>query len=625
MKAKGPRTGLSRSPRRRGYRLLYPLLLLLVVTALVPLAAFAWNTIGANRDALTTSQQENQLQLASSVADRLDTYIDGFRRQLVKLAEAFAASRRVEGERRFLRRLKRGDLSDYLDDNLIALRFVPEKGGEIRAVSGGLALPEAAELPLQEGVAWVRQSDLASMPVMARDAHVSDPVLLGPDAVVCVVISTPVVTRSQLVGTLQGVLELETLWQRIVRENLTGNTLFAVSPAGELFAHTDKILVRHHHDPRGIEIVQRYLEGGGRSKETLTYMAPEPDHPVELLGSFETTREGWGIFVQVEKRLAYALVRQIVRDTARWALVALLVAIVVAVVFARTLTHPLARLTDASRRFAGGDFEARAEVRSGNEIGELAETFNGMMAAIRDYISRIRQAAQEANQMFLGTIRALAEAIDEKDAYTKGHSVRVNRLAVAVGREYGLSETELRDLHVSSLLHDVGKIGIDDAILKKPAALDEDEFEIMKSHPERGAKIMGQIPQMQNIVPGMRFHHERWAGGGYPLGLEGEEIPVQARIVAVADAFDAMTTDRPYQRAMTIEEAVARINDLKGTLLAPDAVEAFNRAYEGGQLPSDAFARPTERDGEPFEEGEIASPEELAEAQAESGDTLPVS
>jgi HD-GYP domain-containing protein (c-di-GMP phosphodiesterase class II) len=625
MKVQIPRPGLTGGPRRRGYRLLYPLLLLLMVTALVPLAAFAWNSIVANRDALTTSQQVNQLQLASTVADRLDTYIDGFRGQLVKLAEAFSSSRRAEGSRGLLRRLQRGDLADYLDDNLVALRLVPESGGEIRAVTGGLTLPEAAEPLLEDGVDAVRHSDLASMPVMAREAHVSDPVLLGPDAVVCVVLSTPVVDRGRVVATLQGVLVLETLWQRIVRENRTGHTLFAVSPAGEVFAHSDKAQVLAGGRGSRGEIVQRYLQGGGRSKETLTYVMQKENGPVEYLGSFETTREGWGIFVQVEKRLAYALVRQIVRETARWALVALLVVIVVAVIFAGTLTRPVARLTDASRRFAAGDFDARAEVRSGNEIGELAETFNGMVAAIHDYIDRLRRANQETNQMFLGTIRALAEAIDEKDAYTKGHSVRVNRFAVTIGRHYGLSEDEMRDLHVSSLLHDVGKIGVDDAILKKPAALDDGEFEIMKSHPERGAKIMGQIPHMRNIIPGMRFHHERWGGGGYPLGLEGEDIPVQARIVAVADTFDAMTTDRPYQRAMTPAEAVARINDLKGVSLAPDVVEAFNRAYDLGDLEAEMNAPITGDEVERFEEGELATPEELALARAEAEETLPAS
>ncbi len=115
----------------------------------------------------------------------------------------------------------------------------------------------------------------------------------------------------------------------------------------------------------------------------------------------------------------------------------------------------------------------------------------------------------------------------------------------------------------------------------------------MKSHPERGAKIMGRIPQMNGIIPGMRFHHERWNGSGYPLGLKSREIPLQARIVAVADTFDAMTTDRPYQKALSVEDAVARINDLMGIGLDPDVVGAFNRAHEAGELDEVLKTRPT--------------------------------
>jgi HD-GYP domain-containing protein (c-di-GMP phosphodiesterase class II) len=218
-----------------------------------------------------------------------------------------------------------------------------------------------------------------------------------------------------------------------------------------------------------------------------------------------------------------------------------------------------------------------------------------MARRLGELVEKVRGAARDINDMFVGTIRSLAEAIDEKDPYTKGHSVRVARYSVVIGRYLGLPPEDMRWLHVSSLLHDVGKIGIDDAILKKPAALTADEFEVMKTHPERGARILGRIPQMRHIVPGMRFHHERWRGGGYPLGLKGEEIPLQARIIAVADTFDAMTTDRPYQRAFTVAEAAARINDMQGVALAPEVVEAFNRAYESGTLDEILATRPGAR------------------------------
>jgi HD-GYP domain-containing protein (c-di-GMP phosphodiesterase class II) len=130
----------------------------------------------------------------------------------------------------------------------------------------------------------------------------------------------------------------------------------------------------------------------------------------------------------------------------------------------------------------------------------------------------------------------------------------------------------------------VGKIGIDDRILRKPTALTEEEFEIMKSHPVKGAAIMEVIPQLRDVIPGMKHHHERWEGGGYPDGLAGEEIPLQARIVSVADTFDAMTTTRPYQRPMDVRFVFQRLRDLAGNRFDPAVVEALIRSYEKGEL-----------------------------------------
>jgi HD-GYP domain-containing protein (c-di-GMP phosphodiesterase class II) len=302
------------------------------------------------------------------------------------------------------------------------------------------------------------------------------------------------------------------------------------------------------------------------------------------LGSFASTERGWGVFLEVDESLALAPVRRMTQGLMMGGAFAALLAIGAALLLGSMISRPMARLAAISKRLAAGDFSVSAPGSRVRELDEVAAVYNTMSRRLGDLVEKFRAAARDANDLFLGTIRALAEAIDEKDPYTKGHSIRVNRFAVIIGRYLGLSREDLKALHVSSLLHDVGKIGIDDAILKKPAALTPDEFDIMKTHPERGAKIMGRIPQMKNTVPGMRFHHERWSGGGYPLGLKGEEIPLQARIVAVADTFDAMTTDRPYQRALPVADAVARINDMKGVHLDPQVVEAFNRAFEAGEF-----------------------------------------
>jgi HD-GYP domain-containing protein (c-di-GMP phosphodiesterase class II) len=165
---------------------------------------------------------------------------------------------------------------------------------------------------------------------------------------------------------------------------------------------------------------------------------------------------------------------------------------------------------------------------------------------------------------------------------------------VILARHHGLAESDIRDIHVASLLHDVGKIGVDDAILKKPGHLTAEEFEVMKQHTVIGANIMAPIRKMTRLLPGLRSHHERWGGGGYPDGTAGEAIPLMARIIAVADSFDAMTTDRPYQKGMTFERAMARLHELSGTGFDARIVASFQRAYEAGEFrdPREAASAP---------------------------------
>jgi HD-GYP domain-containing protein (c-di-GMP phosphodiesterase class II) len=186
--------------------------------------------------------------------------------------------------------------------------------------------------------------------------------------------------------------------------------------------------------------------------------------------------------------------------------------------------------------------------------------------------------------LFVGTVKALAAAIDGKDRYTRGHSERVARFSIAIAEQLGLPDAEIEALRISALLHDVGKIGIDDKVLKKPSKLTNEEFEIMKTHPQKGFKIMSQIPAMREFLPGMYMHHEMINGEGYPQGLSGDEIPMQARIVSVADTFDAMTTDRPYQKAMELDEALALIKTYVGTRYDERVVDALVSACESGRV-----------------------------------------
>ena len=193
--------------------------------------------------------------------------------------------------------------------------------------------------------------------------------------------------------------------------------------------------------------------------------------------------------------------------------------------------------------------------------------------ATRDLAAALR----ELQQTYQATLEALGSALATREIGTELHSRRVHAYSLALARAHGLPEAELDALGRGVLLHDIGKIGISDAILLKPGPLTPPEWAIMRSHPEIGREILQRIPFLRDAIPVVRHHHERWDGGGYPLGLAGSAIPIGARIFAIADAFDAMTFDRPYSTAISLEAARERIREAAGTQFDPDVVVTFLR------------------------------------------------
>jgi diguanylate cyclase (GGDEF)-like protein len=185
---------------------------------------------------------------------------------------------------------------------------------------------------------------------------------------------------------------------------------------------------------------------------------------------------------------------------------------------------------------------------------------------------------------------ALVTAVDKRDRYTRKHSEEVTDYSLMIARELGLSEETMRTLRIAGLLHDLGKIAIPDAILRKPGALTDEEFDVMKQHPVLGFLIVSAIPSLAETLPGIRHHHERWDGRGYPDQLAGEEIPLLGRLMAVPDAFSAMTTDRPYRKGLPVSEAIKRLREGVGTQFDPAMVVAFVRALDAEGRGHDAGA-----------------------------------
>jgi len=193
---------------------------------------------------------------------------------------------------------------------------------------------------------------------------------------------------------------------------------------------------------------------------------------------------------------------------------------------------------------------------------------------------------KDLREAFFGTAEAFGDAIEAKDAYTAGHTRRVLYYTMVMGRHLGLSGPEMDNLKLSALLHDIGKIGIEDNILRKPGKLDEVERRRMEDHTTIGPRIVDRVRPLRKIVPGIMHHHEEYDGSGYPSGLKGEEIPLAARIIAVADCFDAMTTDRPYRKGLSAQTALAELTKMAGKQFDNKVVEAFLRAFQDNEFKS---------------------------------------
>ncbi len=286
---------------------------------------------------------------------------------------------------------------------------------------------------------------------------------------------------------------------------------------------------------------------------------------------------GWVVVWEQPIAAAYGQVARVRRSIVWGVAWAVIAAVILALLFARKLTRPIKQFTAAALEIARGQFGVRVEVKGKNELAELAQTFNYMSSALQAYDSETKGLYQSVEKGYLETIVALAHAIDSKDTYTRGHSQRVGDLSVEIGRELGFSERQLRQLQYGGILHDIGKIGIAESILRKGSQLTAEEMQIMRSHPALGEAIIEPVGFLMPIRAAARNHHERWDGTGYPDGLKGEEIPLVARIVNCADTFDACTSTRPYQKGIPQAKAMEIIESLKGTQLDPKVVDALRR------------------------------------------------
>jgi HD-GYP domain-containing protein (c-di-GMP phosphodiesterase class II) len=573
-------------PKKRKISLIYFVVITLLLVGLVPLVLTGWFLSDKSGRELRGAENRYQIQLVQDKARQIEMFGKRFTELVTGISGAIELSNNaavISSER------TEQKLGSILRENpdLLGLSVKPASG-ESLSVFRSEAINKDDLNTLTESLNESRIDGKAetSLPqtlqssgeeVMAFRSHVN---LDGVNAAdVVAVVSLREIQRS-IVGVAS--MHEDDLW----RSGLP--IIFVVDGNGNAVFHPDNSLARERRSMGDLKIVGEWLESGKQIQSALVPFTAEHDGTKhEMIGAYSTVRFGndtLGVITMQDESKALASVAEMRSQTWVISMAFAVFALIVGLLGARFMTAPLLKLVAAAGKIGAGDFSHRVETRNRTEIGTLGETFNVMTDKIEEQIAKLAKAAEENRELFVGTVKALAAAIDGKDKYTRGHSERVARISVAIGKRLGMGDEELETLRMSALLHDIGKIAIDDSILKKPAALTDEEYEIMKTHPQRGYKIMSQIPAMKDFLPGMYMHHEMVNGKGYPQGLTGDQIPLQAKIVSVADTFDAMTIDRPYSKGMELPAALERLRSFVGTRYASEVVEALVDACDAGEV-----------------------------------------
>ena len=558
-------------------KLRHLLFLLLLVAGIVPLAVSSYLVVRQNREILETQEKTHLTRSAQFLSLELNQHLLSTQRRLAQLGETLLQIP-PEGEvdeklrQDWLQRRFETLLAVDPDAELAAVRLLNLEGrGPYAAI-----VRQTPELvaALDETFASVRDHRSASFRF-----------LVLPDSGEPVAVLAVPILSSEGTPTLfvQGVVRLRRMEAVFHQETQGDVEVYLVDRTGQLLwwggvSEEQRLAVsqsRLVHD-----FVQTPLN------MTLEYTLRVGKSRLRMLGRISPVEApGWGIVVQRPADLVPAAVNQMVINTIISSGTLILLDLGIDALATRKVSRPIQELADTTHEIAEGKFDKRVEVLGpSREFHELASDFNRMSGHLQDHVDQLRAAAQANRELFIGSMRSFVAAIDAKDPYTRGHSERVAAYSRIISKHLGLPSDEQHKLWVGALLHDVGKIGIEDRILRKSGVLTDEEYEQMKLHPVIGAQIMSRIEQLKEMIPAIRWHHEAWDGKGYPDGLSAEQIPLSARIVAVADTFDAITTNRPYQKAYEPLFAVETIVKLKTKRFDVNVVDAFNRAFESGQI-----------------------------------------
>jgi HD-GYP domain-containing protein (c-di-GMP phosphodiesterase class II) len=564
--------------------ILYVILGVLLVISIIPMYFYSAQVEAINRDRLKTNEMLLQNTVTRSLADDLAQHERSLRMMLANLSSAIqVASGGDIGDKNIEAPELRALLENFVSSS-DEIAYATLLNSDAKGISAGRIAPDA-----------FLQRELERAYAAARDGRVYNGQALvvgeGKSSRTVFLVSYPVRYGERFLGMIASVVDLHFLISRLQELSGGGLTPYVVDAQGRLVAAATPEFATGQ-DMKNLDIVRNFVDGGNKAQlvPTMEFTVKTSSEHVEMLGTYSPVSSlNWAVVVQKPQREAYRGVLEMQRTARLLALLAVLLSIGVSIFAARRITNPLQVLTQSSRALARGDFSQRVNLWSRTEIGELAHTFNTMSDELERFVEDLKRAAEENRELFMGSIQMLAGAVDEKDPYTRGHSDRVTRYSLLIAKQMNLPAGFLEILQISAQLHDVGKIGIEDHILKKPGALTAEEFEVMKTHTTKGANILRPVTQLAEMLPGIELHHEALDGRGYPYGLQGEQIPLLARVIAVADTFDALTTNRPYQKEHTPEQALQIIKNLAGKRLDPTAVEALLEVCARGEIKIQRF------------------------------------
>jgi putative nucleotidyltransferase with HDIG domain len=569
-------------------RILWLVLGALLLVSAVPIALYHLQVLQLSQEKLVNTELVQQTDLTRSLAREIQLFEANLTQQLVserQILELMGLSDNVEdpvAEPKVTHLLE--NFADSNRDTFLYLTAVGKSGKGTIASQGNY---RADQDPF---VAKALQRAFAAS--MQSVKFRSDPLALAPDNRPAFVIAVPLKDINEnFTGMLAAVVSLEPILRRLQDASVRDRKVFVVDHYGRVVAHPDtkNFVPGTDISADASKLVEqvRALPQDLRSTATIRFTKKEGNRSVEMIGTYSTFPEvNWAVIAErsLKQARADAGVNELNRQALAFVTIVTLAAILLGYFFAVGISGPIRGLAASTRAISRGEFHQRSPVRGASEISELAENFNKMAGDIEEYIERLKEAAEENRELFIGSIRMLAAAIDEKDPYTRGHSGRVAKYSTLIAQELGLSAAELDTLRISALLHDVGKIGVEDRVLKKPGSLTAEEFALMKQHTIKGANIMRPVSQLKDMLPGIELHHEHMDGRGYPYGLTGPQIPLMARIIAVADTLDAMTTNRPYQSAMDLDYALDKIKNLANTKFDAVVVNALEAAVTAGKL-----------------------------------------